>query len=204
MRTNILLHLVKLKAKILKQACRDDVKDQPSVQAENIKADDGALFRASIDKIIPLPEQNRFIPTRTPIPTRVRNDVSRPSIADTLSDFPFDNSPEAFLRNGLPRLTLRKLKRGTYAVEDELDLHGNQSDAARIVLQEFLHQATQRKLRCVRVIHGKGMNSVGGDAVLRRLTRNWLTQHPHVLAFCAAATGQGGDGAVLILLKVSA
>ena len=204
MRTNIWLHLVKLKAQILNQTCSDVVTVQQAGQAEDIEADDGALFRASIGKIIPLPEQNRIIPTRTPIPTRVRDTVTRHTIADTLSDFPFENSPEAFLRNGLPRLTLRKLRRGTYAVEDELDLHGNQSDAARIVLQEFLHQAAQRKLRCVRVIHGKGMNSPGGDAVLRRLTRNWLTQHAQVLAFCAAAAGQGGDGAVLILLKVSA
>jgi len=195
--------LVKLKAKILKQACSDVVKVEQTGRGEHIEADDGALFRASIGKTIPLPEQNRYIPTPTPIPTRVRDDVTRHTIADTLSDFPFDNSPEAFLRNGLPRLTLRKLKRGTYAVEDELDLHGNQSDAARLVLQEFLHEAAQRRLRCVRVIHGKGMNSRGGDAVLRRLTRNWLTQHPQVLAFCAAATGQGGEGAVLILLKIS-
>lgn len=195
--------MVKLKAKILNRACSDVVKDHQAVQAQDLEVNDGALFRATIGKINPLPEQNRNIPPRSLIPTRVRDADNCQTIADTLSDFPFDNSPEAFLRNGLPRLTLRKLRRGTYAVEDELDLHGNHSDAARRILQEFLHQAGQRKLRCVRVIHGKGMNSRGGDAILRRLTRNWLTQHPQVLAFCAAATGQGGDGAVLILLKVT-
>ncbi len=168
----------------------------------NIEADDGALFRATIGEINSLPEQNRIIPTSAPIPTKVRGATARHTIADTLSDFPFENSPEAFLRNGLPRLTLRKLRRGTYPIQDELDLHGNQSEAARKILQAFLHEAAQRKLRCVRVIHGKGMNSQGGEAVLRRLTRNWLTQHPQVLAFCAAPVEQGGDGAVLILLKV--
>ena len=98
-------------------------------------------------------------------------------------------------------MALRKLRRGTWPVQDSLDLHGNNSDAARKLLQEFLHQAMQRELRCVLVIHGKGLNSRGGEAVLRKLARHWLTQHPRVLGFCDAPPNAGGSGAALVLLK---
>ena len=64
-----------------------------------------------------------------------------------------------------------------------------------------MHEATQRELRCVLVIHGKGLNSRGGEAVLRKLTRHWLTQHPLVLGYCDAPAKDGGSGAVLVLLK---
>ena len=103
--------------------------------------------------------------------------------------------------NGLSRMTLRKLRRGTWPAQDSLDLHGHNSDAARKLLQEFLHEATQRGLRCVLVIHGKGLNSQGGEGILRKLTRHWLTQHPGVLGFCNASPKEGGGGAVLVLLK---
>jgi DNA-nicking Smr family endonuclease len=66
-----------------------------------------------------------------------------------------------------------------------------------------LHEAAQRKLRCVLVIHGKGLNSQGGAAVLRKLARHWLTQHQQVLGYCDAPAKDGGSGAVLVLLKIN-
>ncbi len=99
-------------------------------------------------------------------------------------------------------MTLRKLRRGHWPVQDRLDLHGNTADAARRLLQAFLREAAQRGLRCVLVIHGKGINSPGGEAVLRRLTRHWLAQRPDALAWCDAPPRDGGSGAVLVLLKV--
>ncbi len=107
------------------------------------------------------------------------------------------------MSNGLSRMALRKLRRGAWPIQDSLDLHGNNSDAARKLLQEFLLEATQRKLRCVLVIHGKGLNSPGGEAVLRRLTRHWLSQHQQVLGYCDAPSKDGGSGAALVLLKTS-
>ena len=98
-------------------------------------------------------------------------------------------------------MTLRKLRRGGWPIQDSLDLHGNNSDAARKLLQEFLHEAVQHELRCVLVIHGKGLNSQNGEAILRKLTRHWLTQHPRVLGYCDALPKEGGSGAVLVLLK---
>ncbi|MCX7192160.1 MAG: Smr/MutS family protein [Proteobacteria bacterium] len=162
--------------------------------------DDAALFREAIGVVTPLAEQNRISPPKTVTQARVRLPDPDHQIADTLSDYHHDNSPEEYLSNGLSRLTLRKLRRS--AVQDSLDLHGHTIDAARMLLQQFLFNATQHQLRCVLVIHGKGMNSPDGYAVLRALARNWLTQHPQVLAFCAAPPESGGGGAVLILLKI--
>ena len=136
------------------------------------ETEDAALFRAAVGEVQPLPEQNRIEPHRPPRKSLPRAPASPPAIPDTLSDFAAGNAPDEFLRNGLSRMTLRKLRRGHWPVQDSLDLHGNSSDAARKLLQEFLHEVAQRGLRCVLVIHGKGMNSPGGAAVLRRLTRH--------------------------------
>lgn len=165
--------------------------------------EDAALFRATVGKVQPLPRQNRIEPLKTPRGTMVRSPGKPRAMHDTLSDFALDTPPDEFLRNGLSRMTLRRLRRGHWPIEDSLDLHGNTSDVARKLLQEFLHEAAQRRLRCVLVIHGKGINSPGGEAVLRRLARNWLAQRPDVLAYCDASSSTGGRGAALVLLKTS-
>ena len=169
--------------------------------------DDAALFRATVGEVKPLPDQNRIKPQTPPRKTLPRPPAPPPAIPDTLSnfaapDFAYRDAPNEFLRNGLSRMTLRKLRRGNWPVQDSLDLHGNNSGTARKLLQEFLHDAVQRGLRCVLVIHGKGMNSRGGEAVLRKLARHWLAQYPQVLAYCDAPPENGGSGAVLLLLKV--
>lgn len=176
------------------------MKRSPSQPKNPIEPEDAALFRAAVGDVQPLPEQNRteLQKPRKPLP---RVPSTPPPIPDTLSDFAAENAPDVFLRNGLSRMILRKLRRGHWPVEESLDLHGNTGDAARILLQEFLHEAAQRGLRCVLVIHGKGMNSPGGSAVLRRLTRHWLAQRPDVLAYCDALPTDGGSGAVLVLRK---
>ncbi|MDD2915583.1 MAG: Smr/MutS family protein [Gallionella sp.] len=165
--------------------------------------DDAALFRAAVGEVKPLPEQNRIKLQRAPRKFLPRTSSPPAPLPDTLSDFAPEITPDDFLRNGLSRMTLRKLRRDHWPVQDGLDLHGNTSDAARQLLQEFLHEAAQQGLRCVLVIHGKGINSRSGEAVLRKLTRHWLTQRREVLAFCDAPPKDGGSGAVLVLLKVS-
>lgn len=100
-------------------------------------------------------------------------------------------------------MTLRKLRRHNGPIQARLDLHGLHTEAARKLLQQFLQEAMQREFRCVLVIHGKGMNSPGGEAILRKLSRHWLTQHPDVLGYCEAPPKEGGSGAVLVLLKTN-
>ena len=165
-----------------------------------IAREDAELFRAAVGEVRPLAEQNRVTP-RPPRKPLLRPAATPASIPDTLSDFSAETAPDEYLSNGLSRMTLRKLRRGTWPVEDSLDLHGSHTDAARKLLQAFLHEAATRKLRCVLVIHGKGLSSRGGEAVLRKLARHWLAQHPLVLGFCDAPPKLGGSGAVLVLLK---
>lgn len=162
------------------------------------------MFRAAVGVVQPLGEQNRAGLYRSPRKTFVRPAPAVSQVPDTLSDFAAEEATQEYLSNGLSRMTLRKLRRGTWPVQDRLDLHGNNIDAARRLLQEFLHEAQQHGLRCVLVIHGKGMNSQGGEGVLRRLTRHWLMQHAQVLAYCDAPAKLGGVGAVLLLLRAAA
>ncbi len=98
-------------------------------------------------------------------------------------------------------MTLRKLRRGQWPVQDNLDLHGLASDAARRLLLEYLREATLHGLRCVCVIHGKGWQTGGGEGILKIRVRHWLTQCAEVLAFCEAPPNAGGGGAVRVLLK---
>jgi len=169
------------------------MKDKPEQDAD--------LFRQALEGVTPLAPPDRITPTAKPRRAAVSVPLP-PPVADTLSDHGAgDIAITEFLRPGLNRMTLRKLRRGEWPPQDEIDLHGLNSDAARQLLVEFLHAATQRGLRCVNVIHGKGWRSEGRDGILKVHTRHWLTQHPQVLAFCEAPPGAGGGGAVWVLLK---
>ena len=108
---------------------------------------------------------------------------------------------QTFLRSGLGTDVLSKLRRGFWSLQGELDLHGATSDQARDQLAEFLLAARSRGARCVRVIHGKGLTSPGGEPVLKGKVRRWLLQWDDVLAYCEAPRHAGGGGAVLILLR---
>jgi DNA-nicking Smr family endonuclease len=170
------------------------VKEKPDQDAD--------LFRQALDGVIPLLPSNRIMPTTKPRKVLVRTFHASAEISDNLSDHGANDSAVAeFLRPGLNRMTLRKLRRGEWLPQDDLDLHGLNSDAARKLLIEFLHNAMQRGFRSVSVIHGKGWRSEGRDGILKVHTRHWLTQHPQVLAFCEAPPQAGGGGAVWVLLK---
>jgi DNA-nicking Smr family endonuclease len=169
------------------------VKGKPDQDADLFRqAVEGATPLAPIDRVAPATKPRKVIIAAAPTPT----------IADDLSDHGAgDTAITEFLRPGLNRMTLRKLRRGAFPPQDELDLHGLSSDAARKLLAQFLHDAAQRGLRCVSVIHGKGWRSEGRDGILKVHTRHWLAQHALVLAFCEAPLNAGGGGAVWVLLK---
>jgi len=186
------------------------VKKISKSQPCHIDPDDAELFRAAVGKVKPLKEQNRIIAKATNRKTVVRSlfpSLSTPNLlhdrysAEYTSSSPVEEVPSEFLRNGLSKMTLRKMRRQNGPIQDRLDLHGLKRNEARKLLQQFLYESTQRKLRCVLVIHGKGINSSGGEAVLRKFSRHWLTCHPSVLGYCDAPARGGGNGAVLILLK---
>ena len=108
-----------------------------------------------------------------------------------------------FLRNGLGRDVLKKLKRGHWAIQSELDLHGHTTLAARDELARFMAHARHNGLRCIRIIHGRGTRSINNIPLLRNKVRLSLSQRDEVLAFCDAGPADGGAGAVLVLLKSS-
>lgn len=164
---------------------------------------DAELFRQAVDGVVPLTPSNRIAPPkparRTPQHTTA---TPLPAIADNLSDHGAGEvALTEFLRPGISRMVLRKLRRGQLPLQDSLDLHGLSSDEARTLLLQFLHDATQRGLRQVCIIHGKGWRPDGGEGILKIRTRHWLTQCAAVLAFCEAPPDAGGGGAVLVLLK---
>lgn len=163
---------------------------------------DADLFRRALQGVTPLAPSDRITPTPNPRRATTHSAPSPSSITDPLSDHGAgDTAITEFLRNGLNRMTLRKLRKGEWRVQDELDLHGLNSEEARKLLLEFLRDAGARGLRCINVIHGKGWRSEGRDGILKVLSRHWLTQHPQVLAFCEAPNNAGGGGAVWVLLK---
>jgi DNA-nicking Smr family endonuclease len=96
---------------------------------------------------------------------------------------------------------VRKLRRGEWAIQAEVDMHGLRRDEARERLTAFLRDSTQRGLRCVRVVHGKGHGSPGREPVLKAKVRGWLVQTAAVLAFVSARAGDGGHGALVVLLR---
>jgi DNA-nicking Smr family endonuclease len=108
---------------------------------------------------------------------------------------------QTFLRRGLPSDILRKLRRGHWAVQGEIDLHGHTIDEAHDALSDFIVDARQRGYRCVRAIHGKGLTSPNREPVLKGRVRKWLAHWDEVLAYCEAPPNAGGGGAVMILLR---
>lgn len=110
----------------------------------------------------------------------------------------------SFARPGIGPDVLRKLRRGHWVIQDQLDLHGKRTDEAREALADFLRDAGKRGLRCVRIIHGKGLGSFKKEPVLKNKVRNWLVQKNEVIAFCQARAVDGGAGALIVLLKAQA
>lgn len=173
--------------------------------------EDHILFRQEVADAVVLPSNNRVTPDRPrikPLPMQRLKD-ERQVLIDSLSD-PWDILDQGetgeelfFARPGVPATTLRKLKRGGWVIQAELDLHGLRTDEARISLAEFLLACSRHDCRCVRIVHGKGLRSKNREPVLKHKLRHWLIQRNDVLAFCQARPADGGSGAAIVLLKSS-
>jgi len=106
----------------------------------------------------------------------------------------------AHRRDQVPPRALRRLAQGLYAAQDELDLHSADAAAAEALLRRFLAEAREAGHGCVRIVHGKGLNSSDSLPVLKNVVDRVLRQRADVLAFHSAPPAQGGTGAVLVLL----
>jgi len=106
-----------------------------------------------------------------------------------------------FARPGVQRRLLGDLERGAIEVGLEVDLHGLSVELARRTLAEFLIECAYRRIRCARIIHGKGQRSSGRQPILKQKVNYWLRLYDQVLAFCSATRRDGGTGAVYVLLR---
>ena len=107
----------------------------------------------------------------------------------------------AFQRPGISRNEMRQLRRGNYSIQAEIDLHGLTVSEAQIELRSFVTECVDRNLRCIRVVHGKGLRSGDNGPVLKANVNYWLPGWDEVLAFCSALPRHGGTGAIYVLLK---
>jgi DNA-nicking Smr family endonuclease len=173
--------------------------------------DPAQLFRYAVTGAQPLESGSRLHlerPTPAPLP-RQRTADERAALKETLhAPLSFEDRLEmgdeaAFLQAGLPRRVLTDLRRGRWVVQGELDLHGLTREEARTSLSRFLAARLQQGQRCLRIVHGKGLGSPGGVGLLKQLSRGWLAQREEILAFCQARPHDGGEGALLVLLRAS-
>ncbi|MEP7057409.1 MAG: Smr/MutS family protein [Caldimonas sp.] len=167
------------------------------------------LFANAVGAVVPL--RKAAVPVverpRPPAAARQRERdeaaVVRESISDEFDVETLLETDEAlsFRRRDIGPDVVRKLRRGVWALQGQLDLHGLRRDEARVRLADFLRDASRSGLRCVRVIHGKGNGSPGREPVLKGKVRNWLVQKEEVLAFTQARAADGGHGALIVLLR---
>lgn len=172
-------------------------------------APEQAEFRAAVAGVRPLPPANLVEHDKRPPPPRPLQHIAdeRAALHESLHGFialqdRLEGGDEAhYLRNGLAQNVLRDLRRGRWVIQDEIDLHGLNRDEARHLLAGFLAACLHHGKRCVRVVHGKGLGSPQKTSILRQLVRGWLAQRQEVLAYCQAKPPDGGEGALIVLLR---
>ena len=172
---------------------------------------DANLFARAAGKVAPLRPHSRVLLAQeppAPIPVQRQLDeqrVLRESISDEFDAATLLDVDEAlsFRRPGIGTDVTRKLRRGHWSIQREIDLHGLRREEARESLSAFLRTALRDGLRCVRVVHGKGLSSPGKTPVLKGKVHSWLVQKDEVLAFVQARGDEGGAGALVVLLKPS-
>lgn len=178
--------------------------------APRLPADpDAAAFMRAMSGVAPLPDSNRATlgkPLPAPRPRQFAAD-EQAALQESLhgpiglQDRLEGGDEPNHLRAGLANTVLRDLRRGRWVIQAEVDLHGLNRDEARQALAAFLAECLQEGRRCVRVIHGKGYGSPQKLSILRQLVRGWLAQRQEVLAYCQAKPQDGGEGALLVLLR---
>jgi len=169
--------------------------------------EDVRLFHEAIGPVRRLRSETSLpaTPRPSPEPTQFLRDEA--AVRDELLDMPFDpalievGEELSYLRDGYPPALLKSLKRGRFAIEDEFDLHQMTLEVARAAVVDFLADCHRRGLRCVKIIHGKGLRSRANGPVVKRLVDRMLRQRDDVIAFASARPMQGGTGAVVALLK---
>jgi DNA-nicking Smr family endonuclease len=181
-------------------AITDDNNDEPNLFKEAVKGTRPLTADDEKIRLHHLPKKPK------PIPQQFIRD-ERQALLDSLSDnyipaHELESGEELlYLREGQSPMVLSKLRRGHWVVQAQIDLHGLIADEARQYVAEFIADCKKRNIRCVRIVHGKGLGSRNREPVLKHKLRSWLMQKDEVIAYAQAKPEDGGSGAVIVLLK---
>lgn len=180
-------------------------------QALEASQHDRLLFERTVGPVqamvIPDPVHDR-LPRPLPVPQQRQRDeqsVMREALSDEFDAETLLHTDEhlSYRCTGVGTDVVRKLRQGQWRLQAELDLHGLRTDEAREQLVDFVREACRQGLRCVRIVHGKGLGSPGKTPVLKSRVHSWLAQKTEVMAFVQARPADGGAGALVVLLKPS-
>jgi DNA-nicking Smr family endonuclease len=166
--------------------------------------DDFHLFRDAMQGVRPLKGGGRAHHGRpAPSPRPRQKEADDAAVLREMLDGPLPDIGEelSYRGDGLQDAAFRRLQRGAFHIDSELDLHGMRANEAKLATGRFLNAAVDHGARCVRIIHGKGLRSKGDGPVLKQRLDGWLRQRGEVLAFCSARREHGGTGAVYVLLR---
>ena len=194
----------------LRQRAADIAQARAAEEAERRRLElERTAFVRAVGPVQVQPDPGRMhghTPRPEPLP-RQREADERAALREALSDevdvesLLLTDDGLSFRRPGVQDEVLTRLRRGQWAIQAQIDLHGLRRDEARDALAAFVRLSLQRGQRCVRVVHGKGLGSPGREPVLKAKVQRWLAQCAEVIAFTQAAAPQGGAGALIVLLE---
>jgi DNA-nicking Smr family endonuclease len=204
-----LARLAVLKERIALAARDEAVRREAEAQAAAKLRIERDRFRISVGRVTPQAQAQRADVPRAAVPPepRQRQQDEAQALASSLSDeldvssLLDTDAALSYRREGIGPDVLARLRRGQWSIQCQLDLHGLRRDEARDALAMFIRQAERDGLRCVRVVHGKGNGSPGREPVLKDKVKRWLVQKEQVIAFTQASAADGGNGALLVLLR---
>lgn len=173
---------------------------------KKVSSEDLQLFRDAIGEVKRLDDTvySSVKPLPRPIPRQQQLDDK--AVIDELLSDPSQNEiletgeHLSYRNHGVQANVLKKLRRGSFSIQAELDLHGLTVEQARDQVRHFLHSALDQEHRCVRIIHGKGRKNAERAPILKPMLNHWLQRKREVIAFCSAKPEDGGTGAVYVLL----
>lgn len=211
MKAKSLKDLQGMQQKLAEQQRSASAREDARKELERRLLAERTLFQRAAGAVKPIRDPGRvpLAPGQPPpIPVQQQLDEQR-VLRESLSD-EFDASTLldvddalSYRRPGVGADVTRRLRKGEWSIQREIDLHGLRRDEARDALAGFVRDAHRQGLRCVRVVHGKGLGSPGRMPVLKSKVQAWLIQKNEVLAFVQARADEGGAGALVVLLKPS-
>ena len=209
MKSKSLQDLDAMRKKLADIAKAQKLAEQARIAAEKRTEAERNLFTRAVGKVAPIANQERvWSPPQRPSTRPLQQDLDNEAVMHESMSDEFDISTLldvddqlSFRRPGISTDVTRKLRKGEWSIQGQIDLHGLRSDEAREALGQFIRDASKRGWRCVRIVHGKGLGSPGKTPVLKSKVQRWLVQKTEVLAFVQAKGSEGGAGALVVLLK---